>query len=227
MWSRDEEPVGVYHSHTAHRGLPEPHRHRPRRASPGPLRAGQHPRSTGITRGPSSSGPTGSSDGEVTEEEVAVVRARPPRSPARRTQWPIEVRIPTILRSAPASRRPVTPTGATPGAPDRRPRGATTPGTRGAPRRGTATCRRLSSTSTSTTRDRPLHRWPRGRALDGDQVVVSRRRRRLTGRMTPHGHSGRRRTPLVGCRASPTPTCGCGPSWRTATPPARSRDARP
>ena len=44
MDDRDEEPVVVYHSHTATEAYPSPHRHRPRDGAERALRAGQHTR---------------------------------------------------------------------------------------------------------------------------------------------------------------------------------------
>ncbi len=45
MDEADEVPVVIYHSHTAHRGLPEPHRRLDRRGTRRALRLGVHPRS--------------------------------------------------------------------------------------------------------------------------------------------------------------------------------------
>ena len=74
MDDRDEEPVVIYHSHTATEAYPSPHRHR----------AGEEPnahyvlvstREHGNSEGPVEFRSYRIVDGEVTEEEVAVVAA--------------------------------------------------------------------------------------------------------------------------------------------------------
>ena len=113
MWARDEEPVVVYHSHTATEAYPsrtdiglasEPNAHYVLVST----------RDHGNNEGPVEFRSYRIVDGEVTEEEVTVVLELPPRStPEKESPMAVEVRIPTILRTYTADQKAVTAEGAT------------------------------------------------------------------------------------------------------------------
>ena len=113
MWARDEEPVVVYHSHTATEAYPsrtdiglasEPNAHYVLVST----------RDHGNNEGPVEFRSYRIVDGEVTEEEVTVVPELPPRQPlTKEPPMAVEVRIPTILRTYTADQKAVTAEGAT------------------------------------------------------------------------------------------------------------------
>ena len=170
MDARDEEPVVIYHSHTATEAYPsrtdiglasEPDAHYVLVST----------REHGNNEGPVEFRSYRIVDGEVTEEEVSVV---PAASSADREEYlmAIEVRIPTILRTYTGGEKAVTGDG-------RQPRAliddleANHPGIKERlveDGRG-RTCA-ASSTSTSTTRTCASSAASRPSSADGDQVVV-------------------------------------------------------
>ncbi len=113
MWARDEEPVVVYHSHTATEAYPsrtdiglasEPNAHYVLVST----------RDHGNNEGPVEFRSYRIVDGEVTEEEVTVVLELAPSStPEKEPPMAVEVRIPTILRTYTADQKAVTAEGAT------------------------------------------------------------------------------------------------------------------
>ena len=146
MWARDEEPVVVYHSHTATEAYPsrtdiglasEPQAHYVLVST----------REHGNNEGPVEFRSFRIVDGQVTEEEVIVVEQL--HSPDEGVIVAVEVRIPTILRSYTGEQKAVAAEGP-PCRPHRRPRGEP-PRHQGPPRSRAAACAG-SSTSTSTTR---------------------------------------------------------------------------
>ena len=150
MWARDEEPVVVYHSHTATEAYPS-RTDIGLASEPGAHYVLVSTREHGNNEGPVEFRSYRIVDGEVTEEEVTVVPELAPLD--RRSTMAVEVRIPTILRTYTADQKAVTAEGATLARGDRRPRGQP-PRHQGPPPRGHgdgATCAG-SSTSTSTTR---------------------------------------------------------------------------
>ena len=138
----------------------------------------------------------------------------------------IEVRIPTILRTYTDGEKAVNGEGAQPERADRRP-GGQPPRDQGAADRRTATCAG-SSTSTSTTRT--------SASSAGSRPSSATATRSSCCRPSPAAsHDPLRQPPRLGRRyaagraaeaVADAPTCGSGPSWRTATPPARSRTGR-
>ena len=206
MDANDEEPVVVYHSHTATEAYPsrtdiglasEPNAHYVLVST----------REHGNNEGPVEFRSYRIVDGEVTEEEVEVVEQLEPPSTQESRLMAIEVRIPTILRTYTDGAKAVDRAGRQPGRAHRRPRGqppraqgpaASTDG-RPAPVR-----QRLRQR-----RGRAVHRRARGRAQrrrPGRRAAG--RRRRLIERMTRFDNllASVGGTPLVGLpRLSPTP----------------------
>ena len=183
MWANDEEPVVVYHSHTATEAYPS-RTDIGLASEPGAHYVLVSTREHGNNEGPVEFRSYRIVDGEVTEEEVTVVDASSPSTPQTEesTAWPSRSGSPPSCAPTPAARRPSTADGASLSGADRRPRGQP-PRHQGPAGRGTAATCAASSTSTSTTRtsaSSAASRPPVSRRRPGRRAA--RRRRRLTGR---------------------------------------------
>ena len=204
MDQRDEEPVVIYHSHSATEAYPSVTDIN-LASEPGAHYVLVSTREHGNNDGPVEFRSYRIVDGVVTEEEVAVV---PSSHEERVLAMAIEVRIPTILRTYTGGEKAVTADGAQPERADRLARGRP-PRHQGAAdreRRPAPVHQHLRQR-----RGRALHRRPRGRAQrrrPGRRAPGRRRRRwpdaRWSATTTSSPRSATRRS--WGCRrSSPTP----------------------
>ena len=181
------------------------------RASRTPTTCWSAPASTGITTARWSSGRIRIVDGEVTEEEVAVVARAPTRSTPtqpRRPRWPSRSGSPPSCAPTPATRRPSQAERRQPERADRRPRGQPPrpqgPADRG--RRPAPLRQRLRQR-----RGRALHRRARGR-----RSPTATRSSCCPPSPAADRHAGPRRRSVV-------PSCSS--TARTSTPPSATRPA--
>ena len=121
LWARDEEPVVVYHSHTATEAYPS-RTDIGLASEPGAHYVLVSTREHGNNEGPVEFRSYRIVDGEVTEEQVVVV-ATEALPPDRGVTMTVEVRIPTILRSYTGDQKAVTAEAPRSRRGDRRPRG--------------------------------------------------------------------------------------------------------
>ena len=113
MWSRDEEPVVVYHSHTATEAYPS-RTDIGLASEPGAHYVLVSTREHGNNEGPVEFRSYRIVDGEVTEEEVAVVPELPPAEPAEEgAPWPSRSASPPSCAAYTGEQKAVTAEGAT------------------------------------------------------------------------------------------------------------------
>ncbi len=114
MWANDEEPVVIYHSHTATEAYPS-RTDIGLASEPGAHYVLVSTREHGNSEGPVEFRSYRIIDGEVTEEDVRVTDPSPPSPHERERVSPmaIEVRIPTILRTYTGGEKAVEASGST------------------------------------------------------------------------------------------------------------------